>query len=127
MANGFSERDWAAVSKLAEQWGRQAAERQPESGAEKLDEDFSQMEDASVQLAQAFQRGFLAAKTERHAEQYGSSQPCPDCGTECGRHEETRPLHVRHGCVELKEPVFYCPRCRRDFFPSAVGLEAHQH
>lgn len=133
MVKGISEQDLAAIMKLCEEWGQQAAGKSelPEVDAATTTgradgEDFSEMEDASVQFAQAFQRGFLGAKLKRDAQRYGDSQKCPDCGQACGRHEETRPLHVRHGCLELSEPAFYCTRCRRDFFPSACGSEAHE-
>lgn len=115
------------VVKLCEKWGRQAAtdlEGSAEAGADR--QNFSQMEEASVQLSQAFQRGFLGAKLEQDARRYGDEQCCPECQKACARHEEKRSLHVRHGCLELSEPAFYCPRCRRDFFPSASGVAAHE-
>lgn len=120
--------EFSAVVKLCEKWGRQAAVDSQESPAQAGAgrETFSQMEESSVLLSQAFQRGFLGAKLEQDATRYGQEQNCPECGKACDRHEEQRPLHVRHGCVELSEPAFYCPRCRRDFFPSTAGVAAHE-
>jgi hypothetical protein len=41
-------------------------------------------------------------------------------------HLEPRPLVVRGALIEHREPVCYCPSCRRDFFPSTPPPEAGQ-
>lgn len=47
---------------------------------------------------------------------------CPKCG-QLGRYrgERQRELISRRGRVELAEPEYYCPCCRKAFFPSNAG------
>lgn len=44
---------------------------------------------------------------------------CPGCG-EPGRYRGSRPraLVSRRGPIHLAEPEYYCPGCRKAFFPS---------
>jgi len=44
---------------------------------------------------------------------------CPECGAE-GRYqgERERPLITRRGTTRIAEPEYYCPCCRKDFFPA---------
>ena len=53
----------------------------------------------------------------------GSEHICPGCGRACQLECRSRPIQVRGGPAELKEPVAHCPTCRRDFFPSASRAE----
>lgn len=43
---------------------------------------------------------------------------CPQCG-QPGRYEgqQERPLLTRRGPTTIAEPKYYCPCCRKDFFP----------
>lgn len=43
---------------------------------------------------------------------------CPECGQE-GRYqgERERPLIARCGATRIAEPEYYCPCCRKAFFP----------
>jgi predicted RNA-binding Zn-ribbon protein involved in translation (DUF1610 family) len=43
---------------------------------------------------------------------------CPDCGQSCGQvAPKARKLSGLRGKVGYSEPTFYCPACRRSFFP----------
>lgn len=43
---------------------------------------------------------------------------CPQCG-QLGRYQgqHDRPLLTRRGPTTIGEPKYYCPCCRKDFFP----------
>jgi hypothetical protein len=47
---------------------------------------------------------------------------CPGCG-QAGRYEGKRPrtLLTRRGPTTLAEPEYYCPCCRKAFFPADPG------
>ena len=47
---------------------------------------------------------------------------CPKCG-KLGRYQgqRERKLTSRRGPVPIAEPEYYCPACRRDFFPDDQG------
>ena len=43
---------------------------------------------------------------------------CPDCGDCCGQGDaKSRNLTGVRGKICYQEPAFYCPACRRSFFP----------
>jgi hypothetical protein len=45
---------------------------------------------------------------------------CPDCGDCCGQGDpKSRQLTGVRGEVSYREPTFYCPACRRSFFPDS--------
>ncbi len=45
---------------------------------------------------------------------------CPDCGNCCGQGApKSRRLTGLRGAVNYHEPTFYCPACRRSFFPGS--------
>ena len=45
---------------------------------------------------------------------------CPDCGNCCGQGDpKSRQLTGLRGEVHYHEPAFYCPACRRSFFPGS--------
>ena len=48
------------------------------------------------------------------------SHECPDCGRDCPIEPEAEPIILQaiRGDIEYSEPRCFCPRCRRDFFPS---------
>ena len=47
---------------------------------------------------------------------------CPQCG-QPGRYQgrRERPLLTRRGPTTIAEPKYYCPCCRKDFFPTDQG------
>jgi hypothetical protein len=42
---------------------------------------------------------------------------CPKCGTRCRLDREHRQVNSIDGTLRMEEPVGYCPKCRRGFFP----------
>jgi hypothetical protein len=42
---------------------------------------------------------------------------CPECGTRCDTSRKKRGLASVDGSLAVDEPVAYCPKCRRGFFP----------
>ena len=64
--------------------------------------------------------------TRRHAEHFqgGQTHACPTCQEACDLVEaaKERPLATGDGTITLAEPVFHCPVCQRDFFPSTQSV-----
>ncbi len=66
-----------------------------------------------------------AIAAELVSQQVAARQPdeheadCPDCH-QTGRYVGDRPRELlgRRGPINIAEPKYYCPGCRRDFFPS---------
>jgi len=58
--------------------------------------------------------------TGQHANHFQDSSPCPTCNQVCGQEPDPHPLtmQTQDGSVGIDEPVFRCPTCDRDFFPS---------
>jgi hypothetical protein len=46
-----------------------------------------------------------------------SSAKCPECGTRCDTSRKKRSVTSVDGSLDVDEPVAYCPKCRRGFFP----------
>ncbi len=77
---------------------------------------FTLLEDAAVAIGDAFTEELIEQELSRHCE---DGCDCPQCGQRGLRKgERERSVQTRRGKVKFTEPVLYCPRCRRDFFPS---------
>lgn len=49
-----------------------------------------------------------------------TTNACPDCGDCCSQAEpKQRQLTSLRGEIHYHEPSFYCPACRRSFFPDS--------
>src|SRR5207248_494422 len=47
---------------------------------------------------------------------------CPQCQKRaCWKGQRKRRVETRRGAIHVSEPEYYCPRCRRSFFPSDAG------
>ncbi|MFM7071873.1 MAG: hypothetical protein ACKO38_08795 [Planctomycetota bacterium] len=81
-------------------------------------ENINDIEDAMVRIGDMVAREFGLQKLARHTSHAPEDPPCPSCG-HAGEHqgERTRELITRRGEVPLKEAKYYCPKCRRLFFP----------
>ena len=44
---------------------------------------------------------------------------CPKCGTRCQLDRQHRQVSSIDGPLQIEEPLGYCPKCRRGFFPPA--------
>jgi hypothetical protein len=111
------------LEQLAHGWGKLLAD-QAFPGGVGLDVDFSTMEEAAVTAAKALIRGSLESMSHNQASQLGPTAACPGCGKQCAVQERCRVIQVRGATApEVVEPMGHCPACRRDFFPSASGVE----
>jgi len=88
-----------------------------------LDVTLAEMEEYAVAASRALVKGAVESMTATQGEQFGEEVPCPSCGRVCPLKRKSRPVAVRGGDATLEEPVGHCPTCRRDFFPSASGIE----
>jgi hypothetical protein len=120
----LSPEELQAVSRLAKQWGKMVVKQAFGEQGPGLDVDFAQMEEVACAAARGLSEGALEAATGQQGQLLGEKQPCPDCGKLCTVGSEERPLRAKGAVVSLREPKCYCPACRRDFFPSASGVEA---
>lgn len=116
--------DLQAIRTFAQQLGKTVARRAFGADGPGLDVDLTTMEEVAAQAAQAFTQGTLEELLHRQAQQLPETHPCPTCGRVAPARAEPRPLVVRGALIEHREPVCYCPSCRRDFFPSASPAEA---
>jgi hypothetical protein len=77
---------------------------------------FTTLEDAAIAVGDAITKELVELVLARQAEQ---SHECPQCGQRgLQKGERERVIQTRRGEVKFTEPEFYCPRCRRAFFPS---------
>ena len=88
-------------------------------GIDEQHENIDDIENQMVRIGDMVAREFGMRKLARHTGQAPEHPPCPDCG-HAGEHrgERTRDLITRRGEVPLTEKEYYCPKCRRLFFPS---------
>jgi hypothetical protein len=112
------------IKQLAKSWGKIVVRRAFGDEGPGLDVDLAQMEEVAVAAAQGVTAGALEEATAQQARQLGSEQACPQCGQRCGVAEDERAVKVRGGSFQHREPVCYCPACRRSFFPPASAPEA---
>ena len=122
-ARKLSPEELQAVTRLAKQWGKIVVRHAFGEQGPGLDVDFAQMEEVACAAARGVTEGSLEVATAQQGQFLGEKQPCPQCGKLCAVGSEERPLRAKGGVVSLREPKCYCPTCRRDFFPSASGVE----
>ncbi len=123
MSSGkLSERKLREIEEVAAGWGKLLARETFPQGPG-LDVTLADMEEVAAQAAKAIVRGAVETMTGEQAKQFGGELPCPTCERMCAVKRKRRPIKVRGGEATLDEPVGHCPACRRDFFPSASGVE----
>jgi uncharacterized protein with PIN domain len=65
----------------------------------------------------------MADRSNQAAE--ATTRKCPDCGEFCGQGDpKSRKLTGVRGEIHYHEPAFYCPACRRSFFPGSRRIGA---
>ena len=116
--------DYQTITRLAKQWGKIVVRQAFGDQGPGLDVNLTQLEEMAYAAAQGLTAGALEEATSRQEQQLGETQPCPTCGRRCTVTEAERPLHVKGGTFQFREPKCYCLTCRRDFFPSASGSAA---
>lgn len=74
-------------------------------------------------LADRISRCVAEGLLQKQAEGLHKEAPaCPCCEGELeAKPSQRRSLQLRRGEAQWEEPVWRCPRCRRDFFPSVGG------
>ncbi len=91
-------------------------------GPPPIDTTFAEIEHFGHQAGRMLGRSIDEHLTHDHAEHFQEAS-CPTCAAsgESGAadNKKTRPLQTQDGKIPLTEPVFHCPTCDRDFFPSA--------
>ena len=82
-------------------------------------ETIEDIENDMIRIGDAVAREVGVQKLARHTGQAGSPCQCPRCGKEgvCLERRE-RELISSRGKVPLTEAKYFCPKCRRNFFPS---------
>jgi hypothetical protein len=116
--------DLEGIRQFAKQWGKIIVRRAYGEQGPDLDVDLAQMEEMAFAAAQGLTAGALEEATGQQGQRLGSEQACPACGKLCSVGTQERPIDVKGGAFQLREPKCYCSTCRRDFFPSASGVEA---
>ena len=86
------------------------------------DTDFATIERFGHRAGQMLGRAIDEHLTARHADHFQEAS-CPTCGTrgesDAVEKKKIRPMQTQDGTIPLGEPAFHCPRCNRNFFPSA--------
>jgi len=74
-------------------------------------------------LADRVSRCVAEALLQEQANRLSKNNPlCPCCERELvPKPSQERTLQLRRGEAQWEEPVWRCPSCRRDFFPSVGG------
>ena len=78
------------------------------------------IENESVDIGDAIMRALVKQKAAKHP--VADESACPQCGKQ-GQYKgpRARELLTRRGAVTLAEPEYFCPCCRKAFFPSDPG------
>jgi hypothetical protein len=100
-----------------EAFARQLAEEFGEIDEENALSWLDAIETRAVEIGDAVTSELLKQKSStRRAEEQEST--CPQCG-QVGRYQggRKRELVGRRGPVSISEPEFFCPCCRKAFFP----------
>lgn len=74
------------------------------------------VEDIAAELGDAFATAMVEKESQAHTE--ACEADCPQCGKPGHyRGARQRELLTRRGPAAISEPEFYCPCCRKAFFP----------
>jgi hypothetical protein len=118
----LSGRKLEEIKEIARGWGKLLA-REAYPDGPGLDVSLAEMEEIAATASRGMVEGAVETMTGDQAEQFGLEGPCPTCGKLCKLRRKRRPLVVRGAEAAVDEPVGHCSTCRRDFFPSAAGVE----
>jgi hypothetical protein len=82
---------------------------------------FAEIEKFGHEVGRMVARAVEERLTTQHAEHFQEAATCPVCQSACAPKQTPARRHVQtlDGQVPLHEPVYHCPVCHRDFFPSA--------
>ncbi len=78
------------------------------------------VENQAVELGDAISAELACQLSRRRS--VAAQVPCPQCGAP-GRYrgQRSRELIGRRGPLTISEPEYFCPACRRAFFPADGG------
>jgi hypothetical protein len=79
-----------------------------------------ELEELACEIGDEFARQLMSLEMADRSNQAAEATTCecPDCGNCCGQEDpKSRRLTGLRGEVYYHEPTFYCPVCRRSFFP----------
>lgn len=116
------ERKRKQVEEAARLFGEQVARITFDEGVG-LDVDLFRIEELAAIAAREVVRGVVETTTADQCQSLGEEHACPGCGRMCHLDHRSRPVQVRGGAANLKEPTGFCSACRRAFFPSAPRVE----
>ena len=78
---------------------------------------YSVIEARAHELGKELSRRIQAQQMGELAGGAALSAKCPECGTRCDTSRKKRRVTSVDGSLAIDEPVAYCPKCRRGFFP----------
>ena len=97
---------------------RQLCEEVGEVDASEGDCWLDVVENQALEISDAIHAELVARQAEQRLPAEKPSS-CPECGQAgCYRGERQRELVTRRGPTTIAEPEYYCPGCRRAFFPA---------
>jgi hypothetical protein len=96
---------------------RQLAEEMGEVDEEDGDCWLDAIENRAIEIGDALTAALVRQRSQHHP--VADEATCPSCG-QLGRYRGSRERELisRRGPICLAEPEYYCPACRKAFFPS---------
>jgi hypothetical protein len=105
------------VRERIEEMARQLVEEMGEVNEEDGDCWLDAIENQAIEIGDALTAALVQKRSQ--AQPVSDEATCPVCG-QLGRYRGSRQrdLISRRGPIRLAEPEYYCPACRKAFFPS---------
>jgi DNA repair exonuclease SbcCD ATPase subunit len=112
------------LDRLLKETAEVSAELQKIDGSQAEVPHYSEIENTAHETGQQLSRMIQQSRIREVALANSSQAACPSCGDVCEVAHPKRDLKSIDGVVDAMEPKAHCPRCRRDFFPSACAIGA---
>ena len=81
-----------------------------------------ELEELACEIGDEFTSQLVSLEMAKRSNEMAEAATCecPDCGNGCGQGDpKSRQLTGLRGEIHYHEPAFYCPACRRSFFPGS--------
>jgi len=81
-----------------------------------------ELEELACEIGDEFTSQLVSLEMAKRSNQAAeaATYECPDCGNGCGQgNPKSRQLTGLRGEIHYRELAFYCPACRRSFFPGS--------
>lgn len=114
------------LGRLLKEAAEVSAEIQKLDGAQSEVPHYSEIENVAHQTGRQLSRMIQQSRIREIALTSAPQAVCPTCGDVCEVVHPQRSIKSIDGPVETLEPKAHCPRCRRDFFPSAASTGVGQ-